>query len=110
MKEYVEYGYLDGFVGTAGMVSFIITAFFFGAAKIPFLFDDKESTGMLSKVSSFYKLKKKHDLLQKSHDGLVINVEELEEKINEFRRNVPSYMLSTTTVAQDNLSDLKWSE
>jgi len=55
-EQYMEYDYIDWFVGMGGLVSFAITAFFFVADKIPIALSEK-STGILSKFSLLYKLK-----------------------------------------------------
>jgi len=68
-KEYLEYGYIDWFVGMGGMITFAITAFVFVASKIPSAVNDQQSTGVLAKILLLYKLKEIVMILMKSKDS-----------------------------------------
>jgi len=58
-EEYVEYGYLDWFVGMCGLVDFMIIAFFVIAERCWILLRTEELTGILATISGYHTLEKK---------------------------------------------------
>lgn len=57
-EEYVEYGYLDWFVGMCGLVDFMIIAFFVVAERCWILVWEEELTGILASISRYHTLEK----------------------------------------------------
>jgi len=56
-EEYLDYGYVDWFVGMGGLVTFMISVFLFVAGKMWIALSEKESTGILRLISGLHKLK-----------------------------------------------------
>jgi len=67
-EEYVEYGYLEWFMGIAGLASFTVTVFFVGARRMWFPLKVKRFTGILPQISESHKIYKLVQVLWDSRE------------------------------------------